>query len=228
MQRDSVTSNFVSKKLDSLMGSPPRLAAFVRQTQYRELQAFRQQLDVAEIGPFHQPYEAQQRKVRIYRALFFGLSLLFISLLILIMCHKTSWICNMYLGGSFYVKSILIGLTSLLATSSLILGYNLRSEREALNALWHIAKYKIRCQYKKRRTEMGIPPFFPSKEGALLQHTYFETLDKALEHKNGSLALLDQIRRADGIEHTARLQLYNQALSELRDRFNEIIHHFST
>lgn len=84
----------------------------------------------------HNAYLLKIRECWIYRLIFFGFSLFFIFLAIMIYFKTANFMCTLYFSNSFFVKNFVNCSCLLLASCSFAIGYIIRPEQEALHYLF--------------------------------------------------------------------------------------------
>lgn len=191
---------------------------------YKELNQFRSDFSAAEIGPYHQIYQKHQKSALIYKLIFSGIGLFFLSMLIYVGFQKTNWICNDFVAGCFLAKTGLYTICSIFSTAAFFFAARINAQKEAVQHLMRMAKQKLSLVYKRRLSRIGLKGIFVFcenyKDVADLRHEYHEIMDKMHESRDSTLTLLSHISKADEMEKDQRITLYNQALLELRDKLN--------
>lgn len=80
-------------------------------------------------------YATKKWQNTLYRAIFFGFSLLFIALGLMIFFKTTNPICGLYFGNCSLIKNGVNFFCALLATGAFTLGYKIHPEKEAIKHL---------------------------------------------------------------------------------------------
>lgn len=224
---NTISSEQAVLMLESLI---PKVTSIQGNNPYRELQEFRESLKAIDIGPHFQIYEKHSKSALTYKLVFMFFAFFFISILSVLVFHKTSWVLNTYLSSSYLIKSGMIVLCSALSFISFCIGWRIKPEREAIHHLVRTAKYKVTQTHSKRQIEFGFRRFLlfckDYTKTSVLKHTYREAVFKMHEVQEQAFAILDHISRSVDLSKEQRIRLYNQAILECRDKLNGIIHLF--
>ena len=199
-------------------------------SRYPDLERFRQNADGNGYDLYFRPYEAYQQKAKVYRWIFFGLSLFFLMLTSLTLFQKTSWFYTLYLQNHFFAKSTLCAFCFSLSLIAGYMGIQIRSEKEAVQHLFQRAAKKIGLVFARKRARFGLKHFLflfdDYQESTALKQNYHESMDRLYEIREAAFSLFEQITKEEDLSNEERSRLFNQAILELRDRFNQVIHGF--
>lgn len=195
------------------------------QMRYAELHQFRQQVD-----GLAQPYHVHKRNAFAYRSVFILISLLFLVLTFLTYFQNTNWFCGLFFSNCFIAKLSLSGFCGLLSVSAFSLGVYISAEREAMAHLLKIVKRKIQAIYSHQCASLGWKRFLMFFKGcaetAGARRAYHDTIEKVHEIQEATRHLLRHISSSREIDRPARERLLNQALLEMRDKLEKVIHMF--
>lgn len=195
---------------------------------YPDLYRFRQQIEEAQEGPHHQPYQARRKKTAIYRTIFFTIGFLFICLFGATYTQNMSWTSSLFFENSILPKILLYTLCLGLAFFSFTLGLSIRTEKEAVTNLIHRAQKKLKGTYVRKLARLNVKMQGSVDEqikaSQSIKEIYRDTWEKILESQEVALTLMGEISQAKNIE--SPVDLFNQAILELNDRLNFLIQRF--
>lgn len=197
---------------------------------YPELEQFKQ--SVQDTGAvFLRPYEQYRRSAWAYRMIFIFLSLLFGTIFFYLIIKQQYSSLNLVLfnENNFFLvfKGSLGFLCAFFSLISLKIALSINANKEAIKHSWQKAKQRITQLYVKKRSRLGLIRFlhflFPSKVPAIVT-----AYQDAIEHLHLSCEraaeLLDLIGMTEHLTKEERIALCNQALLQLRDELQAIIH----
>lgn len=194
---------------------------------YTELELFRQQIEINQLGLHHQPYTDNKFRVQIYKSIFYGFACVFV-LLDLSVSATSSNFTYAFFNFSIVVKTFITLICSLLALASLIMAMTMRTEREAVMQYTRMAKANLAKHYARKKVKLGIKRFLaifghaPSEVCALRQ-IYHEIGDKINDRKEETLHLVDRINANTSMDIQTKELLYNQAIAEFNDRVSLLV-----
>jgi hypothetical protein len=199
---------------------------------YHELDVFRYQIEQSKAGIYHQPYTMNKKTVFVYKLIFFGLAGLFAALSFIAMSIPMvhAW-AFFSISSTTFFKCIVVSICSLLAVVSFLMGFTLRTEREAVQRCIRKAYVSISRIYTRKRLRMGIKRFVaffgPHRRlAADMRHTYHEICDKINDKKDETMHLVHRIATAETLTPPQKEVLLNQAIEELHDKLMFVIHSF--
>ncbi|MFQ5729402.1 MAG: hypothetical protein ACE5GN_03480 [Waddliaceae bacterium] len=199
---------------------------------YQELHLFKTQIESEQYGPKFKPYSATKKNVSVYRMIFLCIGALYFLLGLILFYKSLSWTCSVLFGSCFYIKTLLCSFCGFSAVSSVILGFLLKTEKEAAKRLYRHSKRRIRQIYERKMIKFGVKRFFSFGEEyrkfRSFKHLYLDALEKLQECKDNTLYLLDSISRSGSLDSRMREELYNQAILELKDRSEIVIRTYNT
>lgn len=197
-------------------------------TRYPGLQRFRQQIEEAREGPDHQPYQKRHKKAVGYRLIFFFFGMVFLGLFGLAYLQNINWTSSLLFANSGIPKLVLCGLCLLFAFVAFGMGLIIRTEKDAVNNIVHRAQKKLKQMYAHKSARLNLKSALSFEEQAktsqAIKEIYNDTWEKIKESKEVAFTLIDEISQAKNLE--APIELYNQAILELNDRLNYLIHRF--
>lgn len=208
-----------------------KITPIINKNHYPSLTRFRQQLRSMEICALHRPYSQQKKSAAVYRTVFIGIALIFLTLMIIILCQKVAWFFSTFLNNHYFAKGILCSICALFSIASLFIGINIRTEKEAVQFLWRRAYRRICRIHTRKRSGLGwkrFLAFFPDhkEKDTEIEHDYHDAVEKMHEVKEHTLVLLDQIRKSKQLDREEKENLLNEGLLEMRDQLNRIVASF--
>jgi hypothetical protein len=194
-------------------------------SRYQELEQFRNDEDI-----HHHTYHRHHQNARFYRSAFWGLGILFLSLMFIVMWHYPSWVSAFYEPHNILTKGVVSVVCAVLALSAFSIGCMIRVDKEAVSHLMGESKRRLLQTYTRRRMRLGLHRFFMFCEGYMhgtsLRYSYRNALNQLQDAKHTTLSLLQQIRSSKQLDHVSRVKLFNQALLELKERMDAVIDSF--
>lgn len=223
MDNKTKTSNYAL-----LVGLTHHQAAARGSSRYPDLHRFRQQIEEAQEGPHHQPYQARRKKAALYRIVFFLLAVVFLGLFGFAYSHTMSWTSTLFFESSAFPKITLCALCILLAIFSFGLGLSIRTEKEAVTQLIHRAQKKLKGMYVRKLAKLNVKLKGSAddqiKASQSIKEIYRDTREKILDSRDVALSLMEEISQAKNVDDS--IDLFNQAILELNDRLNFLIQRF--
>jgi hypothetical protein len=199
---------------------------------FPELELFRQQIELNRAGLYHQPYSNNKFYTRIYKAVFFGFSLLFVLLSVITfkVSFAFSWgIFNFQAIG--LAKTAIVSLCMLFAFSALTIAFSIRTEREAIYHCVRRARMQLSRSFAQKRIQcrsgrlLGFTQ--PKREiNASIRQTYRESWHRINDRKEEALHLVQRIASAKTIHWNEKEMLMNQAIEELHEKLFLLVHSF--
>lgn len=203
-----------------------------KRTDYSELHLFKHQIEMDTSGPLFQPYSVAKSSAKFYRIIFLSLGLLYLLLGAVIYFKSLTWTCGLIFGKPSLVKTVICGFCGFAAFSSIFLGFLIKTEREAVKRAFRQAKKQIGKIYERKVIKLGIKRFFYFGQGyqtyLALKQIHHDALEKLHEYKEDALHLVDRIANSDSADVNMKEMLYNQAISELKDKMELVIKTFRT
>jgi hypothetical protein len=192
---------------------------------YAELDIFRKHIREGKIGSLNQPYSSNKKPVRIYKSIFFALGFLFVILGMLILFKISIWSYAHLIGPNWLWKSFLSCSCGVLALAAFSIGLSMRIEREAVYYCARKAQEKLTKIYASKRIKLGFKRYFAYQQTVSFKQCYQEICDKIKEQKEEALLLVKQISVVT-IDKQLKETLYNQAISDLNDKLDFLVHSF--
>lgn len=173
------------------------------------------------------PFTARKRMATIYTVTFYAIAsvLLFLSLFVFI--SAPNWFYAMYVGHSWLIKALVGTFGVSLAGGAAAIASNLRPETEAVIHLSSKTRRRLRQTYWLKTTSLTRKAVSESNDTvARLKHlkaAYQDAKSQIDDIKDENNILLRQISRATFLDVAGKEELFNQALSELDLRLQEIL-----
>lgn len=197
-----------------------------KQTPYEELNQFREETGACR----QQLYQVHHRNACIYRAIFWGMGVLFLILMLAILLQNPIWMSVFYQPHFMLTQTAISGCCALLALTAFFLGFVIRADREAVVHTLHQAKRRLSQAYARRRMRLGIHRFLVFCDGYLhaasLRYAYSHAVSQLHEAKNATFMLMQHIHFSKKLDRASRLRLLNQALLELREQLDAVVESF--
>lgn len=92
-------------------------------------------------------YRSAKTKNTFYRMIFFGFSLLFVVLGLMMFFKTTNPICSIYLGNCSVIKNEVNFLCGLFSVGAFTLGMVIHPEKEALKHIARVAKFPLKINF---------------------------------------------------------------------------------
>ncbi len=169
-------------------------------------------------------YTDKKKKVIRYRYVFFFFGIIFVAFGIYIFSKSSIWI----MSG---IKPIVCLITFLLGIAAITVGLILRYEKEAVREIYHKALDQLFRYYVERKGNVDRNHELPFtellKRKFALKNPYLAAKAKMRTLEIQSLNLMDRICAAN-IDLDTKEKLFNQALHELRDKLNHVLHDYKS
>lgn len=169
-------------------------------------------------------YIGKKRKVIRYRYVFFFFGIIFVAFGIYIFSKSSIWI----MSG---IKPIVCLVTFILGIAAITVGLILRYEKEAVREIYHKALDQLFRYYVERKGNIDrnheLPFIELFKRKLALKNPYLAAKAKMRTLEVQSLNLMDRISNAN-IDLDTKETLFNQALHELRDKLNHVLHDYKS
>lgn len=202
-----------------------------KRSPYPELSLFKKQLKEEKTCPRYLPYTAHKKQALTYRFIFFGFSGLFAILGILIFLKTGVWSPLIYTNLMGAAKKLVCFISAILSIATFILGFSLTTETDAIKFYVSKSQSILREIRWRKQKRFGLQRFFgfgvPYYQNILLKQAYLETLSKIRQAKESAIQLSERIRSNPSINKQEREVLHNQALSELNDQLEALLHVFN-
>jgi hypothetical protein len=234
MQETNITSNIIP--FSDLEGvtqvSKQRFVIHpsLKQQRYTDLEFFRQQIEESKAGLHHQPYTNQKRATKKYQWTFFSFAFLFFALTLITVFIPSAVGCGFLFSSCTLLKGGIVTVSGFLSLSALLVALALKIEKEAIYTRIKKAKAHLAAIYVRKQVRLGIKKrlFFTSnREIAItLKHMYQETYDLINDKKEETMHLVNRIVTAETLQPEEKEDLLNQALEELHDKLQHLLHQF--
>lgn len=203
----------------------------LKQQRYVDLDLFRQQVEESKAGLHHQPYTNKKKETARYKGIFYGFAFLFFMLTVITIAIPSAIGCGFLFSSCTFLKAIIVTISTTFFLSSLLLALSLKAEKEAIVSLLKKAKAHLAAIHARKQIRMGIKGSFPlfgkhRKAAIGLRQTYQETLDLLNDKKEETLHLVHRIGTAETLPEQEKEDLLNQAIEELHDKLQHIVHQF--
>jgi hypothetical protein len=199
------------------------LEHFLDVGQYPELTIFRTNVEKAEIGPQHRPYQTHQKNIRRYRSIFVSLGILFGIFCFVIYSKGITWAHPYLFSDAGLMKTMVCSLCALLSFFAFGIAFAISPELEAILALRRQARMLLRGIYRMKMNELGVQRILPTGESEATVVKLKQGFRKSLHELNTSYKITEQlmetIRVNPSIDEATKAKLYNQAIFELNDAF---------
>lgn len=186
-----------------------------KKNRFQELQMFKHHIEIESLTTLFRPYSATKSSVWFYRSVFYGFGCLYMILGMMLITKSHTLAPELLFINSSLIKSVLFVLCALSASISLVIGYSMKPEQEAVNHLCRKAKERVKNIYQKK-ARLGMT----QQE---LEQRYIAAMERLHGHKKEAEVLLNRIAATDSLEETMREELFNQALLELKQKTNELV-----
>lgn len=198
--------------------------SFIEDHLYPELAQFKQDIQ-REAGALLHAYHYYKKFALIYRCVFAGFTGLFTALMAMVLLMSdSSWPFLAILGHNLFVKATLGTLSAVLAVLALMMTLSISPAREAVNHSCRRAHRWVRQMYRLRLAKLGWRRFLLNDPEVTQQvHAYHDILEKMHDAREKTLVLLNHISAAKHLKSEDRVNLFNQAVLELRDQLHFII-----
>lgn len=194
-----------------------------QETPYQELEIFRRDWEAHRKDATLHSYRLD-RKIQIDRLIFFGFSIFFFLLGVMIFFKTANWACAAYFSNCQSVKAIACTLCLILSASAFWVGAKLCARKHSINELASKAKQDLTRWYRQKRAELRLHAADSEENkrvGLFFKQTYHKALDLILESKDEALRLIDHIAHWPGLTLSERETLFSQTLFELNDKINQ-------
>lgn len=165
-------------------------------------------------------YASAKKRVMRYRAIFFCLGIFFLILSWIIYQKSAFWF-------TLHFKPFVDVLAFGLGIASLTICTFLRYETEAVHALFHETRLRLKKIYKIRQSkslkDQHLPLGDVMRKKLSLRAHFHQTLAKLKKQEHETLDLMRRISRTKSLDLPEKELLYNQALIELKEHFNPIV-----
>lgn len=199
---------------------------------YSELFLFKQQINIKPNHPYLKPYSNKKISINLYRAVFLSLGILYLLLGLILFFKPFSWSCSFLFGNCSLLKTFLCTFCVVTSTSSLILGFFTRPERELMKKIFRKAKQQLKKKYNQKLQKYNVKKYFffgeEYRKTLAFKQFYQESLEKFHDYLEETYHLLSHIRRSTSLERHMKEELYNQALLECSDKMNLTVSTFTS
>lgn len=202
----------------------------IHKEEYPLLHLFKHQIESDKMGHFYRPYSFHKPSVYLYRLIFLGIGALYSLLAFILLIKTLSWTSEFLFGSKFYVKTTLLGICGLIGTSSLLMSFSMRPEKEAVKKAIRKGKTKLKRAYVRKKIQHGLNVLFSFGElrhkALAFNHHFHEMMAKLYEEQEEAYHLVDRISRTKSVDYATREELFNQAIIELHRKIEGLVHYF--
>lgn len=196
---------------------------------YAELDIFRQNIESEFL--IYAPFSATKKRVAFYKLAFIGFGILFGMLGGCLLMINVAWSCgSVFLSHCLAAKNILSIFCFVAAIAAFSIGQTLCSKKDSVANLIRRARHKLTKIHTLKKVELGLSRFFSFGnsygKSLALKQSYRECCENIEHHRDEILQLFDRIASSLTLDQLSREHLYNQAILELNDKLNRIVHHF--
>lgn len=210
-----------SKKTEAQPHFRAKLA--LKKKHYPELEVFRIHLEDEQNDGHPDFYTESNQKLFRYRLIFLSFSILFLFLTGIVLSFSSNWSYSFLVDSSIKAKTLISIITTSLSMAAMGCAYFPSSLHEATRHVVNKAKRSLQYIYEKQRIQNGIDATFlwgtRYRKSCALRHVYQGLLNKIHEKGEDTYHLLQKITKTTQMSQKAKERLYNQALSELHDKF---------
>ena len=195
---------------------------------YRELNDFRDEIDIVPLKSNKQPYTAAKRKVYTYQAIFAVIGVMFFILAEMVSMTTLSYPLLFGAGAYFTARNLLVGFSLLAGVGSFVSALLMTPGREAASQIHSQARCHLRKHKQRKKMEWNLVKYFRwkfCKKTHLLRDAYQDAEEKLVEAYEEALHLLARIRKSSLDKNEAET-LFNQALLEYGDKGRSIVREF--
>ncbi|MBA2728585.1 MAG: hypothetical protein H0U49_10495 [Parachlamydiaceae bacterium] len=197
-------------------------------THFLELALFKQQLKDTPAKMLR--FSEYSGKVRLYRSIFFALSILFLCLGAVIFYQNIVFSHMVFGELRTIIRNFVSTFSVCIGLIAAVLGCSLCIVKEATESVACKARRKLARIYTRKRIEYGIRNFCvwaqTNEKGVLLKMAHLETHDKINDKKAETADLLREICKTNGFDTINHQLLFNQALAEMNDNIKQHLQNF--
>lgn len=175
-----------------------------------------------------QPYYIHKDNVMTYKKIFFGLSLLFLTLMVLVFYERTNIFCTLLFENCRFAHSVLCGLCFIFSLAAFGIANRMRPEQETAQHFFRKAKLRIKRIYIRKSAQLGnywLLILLRDQHVIQAKGGYEETIDHLHDIKETTQALLTHVARSP-LDVKKKESLFNQAIVELRDKLERVVRGF--
>jgi len=199
---------------------------------YSQLILFKQQINTKPNSPYFTPYSNRKPSAIFYQAVFLTIGLFYLLLGLILYFKPLTWSCSFLFGSCSLPKIFLCTICGVVAISSILLGCLMQTEKEVLRKIFQKAKRQLKKTYRQKLLRYHVKRYFlfgeEHRKTLAFKHFYQEFLEKLYQSYEETSLLLYHIRRSSSLEYHMKEELYNQALSECRDKMTLTINTFKS
>jgi len=129
-----------------------------------DIRRFRQRLEEQGRCASASPYTRQVAKTLIYRLAFGALGTLLFSLALLVFVRSPNWVCELYIGYCWLIKSIIGGLAGFLGSLAWCVTILLKTENEAVLTMLMQTRRRLHRHYRSALAKHEAPQCCQLKE----------------------------------------------------------------
>lgn len=193
---------------------------------FLELELFRQQVERTRSDPKLFPYTYSKKKVVFYKAIFIGLTALFLILGAFIFSKPMIWPCSVFMLECAFAKTLLCAVCLAGALSTYILNKCLKAEKEFANHLARQFKRKLNKSYRRKKIERRMEYFLDFSANQCcqfkLKQEYQDAHDQIKDKREEVFLLFSKIKQTPYLDPHRQEHLFNQALLEFEEQLTEI------
>lgn len=218
VQRDGMLNKIINREMSNLS------VYSNRRGEYPELYLFRNQIEIQQDNPQFKPYTITKSRVMLYRWIFLSIGFIYFILGSILYNKTLTWPCTFLFGSSFPIKTFLLSFCSISAASSLVVGFSIKSEREAVKRLCRQFRQRVQKIYERKLVKFEVKRFLSFgreyRKSTAFKQLYQDALEKIEEYKEDAMHLLDGIAKSPSLDDRMKEELFNQAILELKDKMS--------
>ena len=125
-------------------------------TKYRELNDFREEIEIVPLKNQKDPYSAAKRKVMVYQAVFASFGILFFLLAEMVSMTTLSYPMFFGAGAYFTMRNLLVGFSLTAGIGSFVSALLITPSREAASQIFKQARYHLRKHKLRKKVEWNL------------------------------------------------------------------------
>lgn len=187
---------------------------------FHDLNRFKEESQDSEI----ELYNVTKQRVQRYRAAFFTLGIVFLSLCWIIDQKSALWFTS-------FIKPVVELAALLLGIASFTICAFLRYETESVRALYHHSLGRLKQSYKIKKAKASQDADLPAKDMLKMRISlwghYAQAKEKLKKYELDTLELMERITRTKELKLDEKEHLYNLALLELKQKYLPILKEYT-
>lgn len=216
-QKDTLIQLYQSSKEIALRGE-----------KYRELNLFREEIEVVPFKTNRLPFTTARKKVKVYQIIFVAFAVLFTLLAHFASATTISYPFLFGAGAYFTARNLIVAFALMAAIGSLGIALLLSPRIEAAAQIRKQVILHLRKHRQRKRIEWDLVEYFQwkvCKKSNHLRDSYVDAKEKLDEIHEETIHFLARINKAN-LDKEEKENLFNQALLEFGDKGRQIVRDF--